>query len=147
MCISFIHISHNATRVPSAGTNSPGSLKKILSLSEEASEKHRKLAEDAVSSASSQLSSPPTSPRCSPKKGKDKDTPHYLSHPDSFNIKNCVHCLPLVARINVPFDMQQTSNPFCCSSRGENAKFAQKSQDCFTRAFFYLVLFTNETRI
>lgn len=47
--------------------NSPQSLKKILSLSEEATERHRKQTEDAVSSTSS----PPTSPRSSPKKGKD----------------------------------------------------------------------------
>ncbi|KAJ8332158.1 hypothetical protein SKAU_G00428630 [Synaphobranchus kaupii] len=46
------------------GTSSPQSLKKILSLSEEASERHRKQTED-----SSQLSSPPTSPQNSPRKG------------------------------------------------------------------------------
>lgn len=51
----------------SIGMNSPQSLKKILSLSEEATERHRKQTEDAVSSTSS----PPTSPRSSPKKGKD----------------------------------------------------------------------------
>ncbi|XP_026855148.1 rap guanine nucleotide exchange factor 2 isoform X3 [Electrophorus electricus] len=55
--------------LPPFGTSSPQSLKKILSLSEEASERHRKQADDAISSASSQHSSPPTSPRSSPKKG------------------------------------------------------------------------------
>lgn len=52
------------------GTSSPQSLKKILSLSEEAGERHRKQTEDSVSNNSSQLSSPPTSPHSSPKKGK-----------------------------------------------------------------------------
>uniref|UniRef100_A0A8B9JAB8 Rap guanine nucleotide exchange factor 2 n=1 Tax=Astyanax mexicanus TaxID=7994 RepID=A0A8B9JAB8_ASTMX len=55
--------------LPPFGTSSPQSLKKILSLSEEASDRHRKQADDAVSNASSQLSSPPTSPHSSPKKG------------------------------------------------------------------------------
>ncbi|KAM4672799.1 rap guanine nucleotide exchange factor 2 [Amazona ochrocephala] len=50
--------------------NSPQALKKILSLSEEGSlDRHKKQSEDAVSSASSQLSSPPTSPQSSPRKG------------------------------------------------------------------------------
>uniref|UniRef100_A0A4W5NG62 Rap guanine nucleotide exchange factor 2 n=1 Tax=Hucho hucho TaxID=62062 RepID=A0A4W5NG62_9TELE len=44
------------------------SLKKILSLSEEASERHKRQTEDTVSNASSQLSSPPTSPQSSPRK-------------------------------------------------------------------------------
>uniref|UniRef100_A0A673GP94 Rap guanine nucleotide exchange factor 2 n=1 Tax=Sinocyclocheilus rhinocerous TaxID=307959 RepID=A0A673GP94_9TELE len=56
--------------LPPFGTSSPQSLKKILSLSEEAGERHRKQTEDSVSSNSSQLSSPPTSPHSSPKKGK-----------------------------------------------------------------------------
>uniref|UniRef100_A0A8C2DU23 Rap guanine nucleotide exchange factor 2 n=1 Tax=Cyprinus carpio TaxID=7962 RepID=A0A8C2DU23_CYPCA len=55
---------------PSVSTSSPQSLKKILSLSEEAGERHRKQTEDSVSNSSSQLSSPPTSPHSSPKKGK-----------------------------------------------------------------------------
>ncbi|XP_057205228.1 rap guanine nucleotide exchange factor 2 isoform X5 [Triplophysa rosa] len=55
--------------LPPFGTSSPGSLKKILSLSEEAGERHRKLVEDSVSNNSSHLSSPPTSPHSSPKKG------------------------------------------------------------------------------
>ncbi|KAL6479837.1 hypothetical protein MHYP_G00108700 [Metynnis hypsauchen] len=55
--------------LPPFGTSSPQSLKKILSLSEEAGDRHRKQADDAVSNASSQLSSPPTSPHSSPKKG------------------------------------------------------------------------------
>lgn len=58
----FLHMS--------TGTSSPQSLKKILSLSEEASDRHRRQPEDTVSNASSQLSSPPTSPQSSPKKGK-----------------------------------------------------------------------------
>ncbi|CAB1325615.1 unnamed protein product [Coregonus sp. 'balchen'] len=45
------------------------SLKKILSLSEEASERHKRQTEDTVSNASSQRSSPPTSPQSSPRKG------------------------------------------------------------------------------
>uniref|UniRef100_A0A671RH36 Rap guanine nucleotide exchange factor 2 n=1 Tax=Sinocyclocheilus anshuiensis TaxID=1608454 RepID=A0A671RH36_9TELE len=56
--------------LPPFGTSSPQSLKKILSLSEEAGERHRKQTEDTVSNNSSQLSSPPTSPHSSPKKGK-----------------------------------------------------------------------------
>ncbi|XP_034147676.1 rap guanine nucleotide exchange factor 2 isoform X11 [Esox lucius] len=55
--------------LPPFGTSSPQSLKKILSLSEEASERHKRQTEDTVSNASSQLSSPPTSPHSSPKKG------------------------------------------------------------------------------
>uniref|UniRef100_A0A8C7UJ98 Rap guanine nucleotide exchange factor 2 n=1 Tax=Oncorhynchus mykiss TaxID=8022 RepID=A0A8C7UJ98_ONCMY len=55
--------------LPPFGTSSPQSLKKILSLSEEASERHKRQTEDTVSNASSQLSSPPTSPQSSPRKG------------------------------------------------------------------------------
>uniref|UniRef100_A0A8C0UTI3 Rap guanine nucleotide exchange factor 2 n=1 Tax=Cyanistes caeruleus TaxID=156563 RepID=A0A8C0UTI3_CYACU len=56
--------------LPPFGINSPQALKKILSLSEEGSlDRHKKQSEDAVSSASSQLSSPPTSPQSSPRKG------------------------------------------------------------------------------
>ncbi|KAK1903777.1 Rap guanine nucleotide exchange factor 2, partial [Dissostichus eleginoides] len=55
--------------LPPFGTSSPQSLKKILSLSEEGNERHRRQPEDTVSNASSQLSSPPTSPQSSPKKG------------------------------------------------------------------------------
>uniref|UniRef100_A0A4W5L178 Rap guanine nucleotide exchange factor 2 n=1 Tax=Hucho hucho TaxID=62062 RepID=A0A4W5L178_9TELE len=56
--------------LPPFGKNfSPQSLKKILSLSEEASERHKRQTEDTVSNTSSQLSSPPTSPQSSPKKG------------------------------------------------------------------------------
>uniref|UniRef100_A0A3Q2PU57 Rap guanine nucleotide exchange factor 2 n=1 Tax=Fundulus heteroclitus TaxID=8078 RepID=A0A3Q2PU57_FUNHE len=55
--------------LPPFGTSSPQSLKKILSLSEEATERHRRQPEDTMSNASSQLSSPPTSPQSSPKKG------------------------------------------------------------------------------
>ncbi|XP_048220204.1 rap guanine nucleotide exchange factor 2 isoform X4 [Perognathus longimembris pacificus] len=56
--------------LPPFGINSPQALKKILSLSEEGSlERHKRQAEDTISSASSQLSSPPTSPQSSPRKG------------------------------------------------------------------------------
>ncbi|XP_028314740.1 rap guanine nucleotide exchange factor 2 isoform X4 [Gouania willdenowi] len=58
--------------LPPFGTSSPQSLKKILSLSEEGNERHRRQPEDAVSNASSQLSSPPTSPQSSPKKGYNR---------------------------------------------------------------------------
>ncbi|XP_061832518.1 rap guanine nucleotide exchange factor 2 isoform X7 [Nerophis lumbriciformis] len=58
--------------LPPFGTSSPQSLKKILSLSEEASERHRRHPEDTASNASSQLSSPPTSPQSSPKKGYNR---------------------------------------------------------------------------
>ncbi|XP_055745293.1 rap guanine nucleotide exchange factor 2 isoform X13 [Salvelinus fontinalis] len=54
--------------LPPFGTSSPQSLKKILSLSEEASDRHKRQTEDTVSNAS-QLSSPPTSPQSSPRKG------------------------------------------------------------------------------
>uniref|UniRef100_A0A8B9J9V5 Rap guanine nucleotide exchange factor 2 n=1 Tax=Astyanax mexicanus TaxID=7994 RepID=A0A8B9J9V5_ASTMX len=65
--------------LPPFGTSSPQSLKKILSLSEEASDRHRKQADDAVSNASSQLSSPPTSPHSSPKKGETR-IEHIYTH-------------------------------------------------------------------
>ena len=72
----------------STGTSSPQSLKKILSLSEEGNERHRRQPEDTVSNASSQLSSPPTSPQSSPKKGKPIILPpsllHHLHHDRSF---------------------------------------------------------------
>ncbi|XP_038156776.1 rap guanine nucleotide exchange factor 2 isoform X9 [Cyprinodon tularosa] len=55
--------------LPPFGTSSPQSLKKILSLSEEGNERHRRQPEDTMSNASSHLSSPPTSPQSSPKKG------------------------------------------------------------------------------
>ncbi|CAN9514601.1 unnamed protein product [Ophioblennius macclurei] len=58
--------------LPPFGTSSPQSLKKILSLSEESSDRQRRQPEDAVSNASSQLSSPPTSPQSSPKKGYNR---------------------------------------------------------------------------
>ncbi|XP_061642816.1 rap guanine nucleotide exchange factor 2 isoform X6 [Phyllopteryx taeniolatus] len=59
--------------LPPFGTSSPQSLKKILSLSEEATERHRRNPEDsAPSNASSQLSSPPGSPQSSPKKGYNR---------------------------------------------------------------------------
>uniref|UniRef100_A0AAR2KIW6 Rap guanine nucleotide exchange factor 2 n=1 Tax=Pygocentrus nattereri TaxID=42514 RepID=A0AAR2KIW6_PYGNA len=48
---------------------SPGSLKKILSLSEEGQERQRTQPDDNQSNASSLLSSPPTSPSVTPRKG------------------------------------------------------------------------------
>ncbi|XP_034398947.1 rap guanine nucleotide exchange factor 2 isoform X2 [Cyclopterus lumpus] len=54
--------------LPPFGTSSPHSLKKILSLSEEGNERHRRPPEDTVSNASS----PPTSPQSSPKKGYNR---------------------------------------------------------------------------
>uniref|UniRef100_A0AAY4E610 Rap guanine nucleotide exchange factor 2 n=1 Tax=Denticeps clupeoides TaxID=299321 RepID=A0AAY4E610_9TELE len=68
--------------LPPFGTSSPQSLKKILSLSEEGSERHRRQTEDTASNASSQLSSPPTSPHSSPKKGT-----HTYTHAHM-----CRHC-------------------------------------------------------
>uniref|UniRef100_A0A8C7ME62 Rap guanine nucleotide exchange factor 2 n=1 Tax=Oncorhynchus kisutch TaxID=8019 RepID=A0A8C7ME62_ONCKI len=63
--------------LPPFGKNlSPQSLKKILSLSEEASERHKRQTEDTVSNASSQLSSPPTSPQSSPRKDTYSDSGH-----------------------------------------------------------------------
>ncbi|XP_054648985.1 rap guanine nucleotide exchange factor 2 isoform X5 [Dunckerocampus dactyliophorus] len=63
--------------LPPFGTSSPQSLKKILSLSEEASERHRRHPEDTASNASSQLSSPPTSPQSSPRKGYNRTGDAY----------------------------------------------------------------------
>ncbi|KAK1175036.1 rap guanine nucleotide exchange factor 2-like isoform X3 [Acipenser oxyrinchus oxyrinchus] len=51
--------------LPPFGTSSPQALKKILALSEEAGDRHKKQAEDTISNASS----PPTSPQSSPRKG------------------------------------------------------------------------------
>uniref|UniRef100_A0AAQ4NNE4 Rap guanine nucleotide exchange factor 2 n=1 Tax=Gasterosteus aculeatus aculeatus TaxID=481459 RepID=A0AAQ4NNE4_GASAC len=68
--------------LPPFGTSSPHSLKKILSLSEEENERHRRQPEDTVSNASSQLSSPPTSPQSSPKKGKPIILPPSLPPPN-----------------------------------------------------------------
>uniref|UniRef100_A0A667ZI64 Rap guanine nucleotide exchange factor 2 n=1 Tax=Myripristis murdjan TaxID=586833 RepID=A0A667ZI64_9TELE len=79
--------------LPPFGTSSPQSLKKILSLSEEASDRHRRQPEDTVSNTSSQLSSPPTSPQSSPKKVvsilalifysqfPNRTVPHFLPSP------------------------------------------------------------------
>ncbi|XP_032411623.1 rap guanine nucleotide exchange factor 2 isoform X8 [Xiphophorus hellerii] len=63
--------------LPPFGTSSPQSLKKILSLSEEGNERHRRQPEDTMSNASSQLSSPPTSPQSSPKKGYGRSGDAY----------------------------------------------------------------------
>lgn len=68
-CFPYANSAHLSCSQMSTGTSSPQSLKKILSLSEEGNERHRR-PEDTVSNASSQLSSPPTSPQSSPKKGK-----------------------------------------------------------------------------
>ncbi|XP_067104168.1 rap guanine nucleotide exchange factor 2 [Osmerus mordax] len=63
--------------LPPFGTSSPQSLKKILSLSEEASERQKRQPDDAASNSSSQLSSPPTSPHSSPKKGYPRMADSY----------------------------------------------------------------------
>ncbi|XP_066508118.1 rap guanine nucleotide exchange factor 2 isoform X2 [Hoplias malabaricus] len=55
--------------LPPFGARSPGSLKKILSLSEEGQERQRRQQDDNQSNASSVLSSPPTSPNVTPRKG------------------------------------------------------------------------------
>lgn len=93
MLLLYINGSHKAlSYCVCTGTSSPQSLKKILSLSEEAGERHRKQTEDSVSNNSSQLSSPPTSPHSSPKKGKDT-----LRHTMAFGIYlNVVFLQPLV---------------------------------------------------
>ncbi|XP_077588699.1 rap guanine nucleotide exchange factor 2 isoform X6 [Stigmatopora nigra] len=61
--------------LPPFGTSSPQSLKKILSLSEEASERHRRQPEDSATSNAS--SSPPGSPQNSPKKGYNRTGDSY----------------------------------------------------------------------
>ncbi|XP_056455891.1 rap guanine nucleotide exchange factor 2 isoform X3 [Gadus chalcogrammus] len=63
--------------LPPFGTSSPHSLKKILSLSEEGTDRQRRPQEDTVSNTSSQLSSPPTSPQSSPKKGVSRGGESY----------------------------------------------------------------------
>uniref|UniRef100_UPI00398F221A rap guanine nucleotide exchange factor 6-like isoform X4 n=1 Tax=Pristiophorus japonicus TaxID=55135 RepID=UPI00398F221A len=64
-----LYSSRKKAAATSFGTNSPQPLKKALVLSEELqADKSKKNAEDAVSTASSQLSSPPVSPQCSPRK-------------------------------------------------------------------------------
>ncbi|XP_018591340.1 rap guanine nucleotide exchange factor 2 isoform X4 [Scleropages formosus] len=68
--------------LPPFGTSSPQALKKILSLSEEGSERHKKQSEDAISNASSQLSSPPTSPQSSPRKGGSQLRSHLSRQSD-----------------------------------------------------------------
>ncbi|KAJ8247392.1 hypothetical protein GJAV_G00245850 [Gymnothorax javanicus] len=64
--------------LPPFGASSPQSLKKLLSLSEEASERHKRQMEDTISNTS-QLSSPPTSPQSSPRKGGSKLRAHVRS--------------------------------------------------------------------
>ncbi|XP_015200050.1 rap guanine nucleotide exchange factor 2 isoform X3 [Lepisosteus oculatus] len=68
--------------LPPFGTSSPQALKKILALSEEASEKHKRPTDDTISNASSQLSSPPTSPQSSPRKGGSQLTSHVSRQSD-----------------------------------------------------------------
>ncbi|XP_046881038.1 rap guanine nucleotide exchange factor 2 isoform X3 [Hypomesus transpacificus] len=63
--------------LPPFGTSSPQSLKKILSLSEEASERQKRQPDDAASNSSPQLSSPLTSPHSSPKKGYPRMADSY----------------------------------------------------------------------
>uniref|UniRef100_A0A8C2AKG4 Rap guanine nucleotide exchange factor 2 n=1 Tax=Cyprinus carpio TaxID=7962 RepID=A0A8C2AKG4_CYPCA len=62
--------AHSSNEVfVTVGAQSPQSLHKILSLSEEARDRPRKLPEDSQSNASSLLSSPRTSPHSTPRKG------------------------------------------------------------------------------
>ncbi|KAL4640385.1 rap guanine nucleotide exchange factor 2 isoform X2 [Arapaima gigas] len=68
--------------LPPFGTSSPQALKKILSLSEEANERHKRQSEDTISNASSQLSSPPTSPQSSPRKGGSQLRSHLSRQSD-----------------------------------------------------------------
>ncbi|XP_067852267.1 rap guanine nucleotide exchange factor 6 isoform X5 [Heptranchias perlo] len=64
-----LYSSRKKVPATSFATNSPQSLKKALVLSEEVqADRSKKNAEDAVSTASSQLSSPPVSPQSSPRK-------------------------------------------------------------------------------
>uniref|UniRef100_A0A8C9XCV1 Rap guanine nucleotide exchange factor 2 n=1 Tax=Sander lucioperca TaxID=283035 RepID=A0A8C9XCV1_SANLU len=85
--------------LPPFGTSSPQSLKKILSLSEEGNERHRRQPEDTVSNASSQLSSPPISPQSSPKKGKMGDAYSDSGHSEISSRSSLVS--------NSSFDMAQ----------------------------------------
>uniref|UniRef100_A0A8C2GNI2 Si:dkey-253i9.4 n=1 Tax=Cyprinus carpio TaxID=7962 RepID=A0A8C2GNI2_CYPCA len=65
--------AHSSNEVfVTVGAQSPQSLHKILSLSEEARDRPRKLPEDSQSNASSLLSSPRTSPHSTPRKGTIK---------------------------------------------------------------------------
>ncbi|XP_055745297.1 rap guanine nucleotide exchange factor 2 isoform X16 [Salvelinus fontinalis] len=86
--------------LPPFGTSSPQSLKKILSLSEEASDRHKRQTEDTVSNAS-QLSSPPTSPQSSPRKGYPRtgDTYSDSGHSEILSRSSLVS--------NSSFDMAQ----------------------------------------
>ncbi|XP_061102416.1 rap guanine nucleotide exchange factor 2-like isoform X1 [Conger conger] len=75
--------------LPPFGTSSPQGLKKILALSEEAGERHRRQTEDSISNASSQLSSPPTSPQSSPRKGRGTQRNRGIRH-SSFHTRRDV---------------------------------------------------------
>lgn len=107
----------------STGTSSPQSLKKILSLSEEGNERHRRQLEDTMSNASSQLSSPPTSPQSSPKKGKPIILPpshsillaasHRLdvSQMPSSGRQLALHYISVICRVA---GQTQELQPVCC---------------------------------
>ncbi|XP_010765423.1 rap guanine nucleotide exchange factor 2 [Notothenia coriiceps] len=102
--------------LPPFGTSSPQSLKKILSLSEEGNERHRRQPEDTVSNASSQLSSPPTSPQSSPKKG-------YNAYSDSGHSEISSRS-SLVS--NSSFDMTQDERRLRHSGVGESNIVGQR---------------------
>ncbi|KAI9521444.1 Rap guanine nucleotide exchange factor 2 [Dissostichus eleginoides] len=102
--------------LPPFGTSSPQSLKKILSLSEEGNERHRRQPEDTVSNASSQLSSPPTSPQSSPKKG-------YNAYSDSGHSEISSRS-SLVS--NSSFDMAQDERRLRHSGVGESNIVGQR---------------------
>ncbi|KAM9376885.1 rap guanine nucleotide exchange factor 2 isoform 1-T1 [Pholidichthys leucotaenia] len=100
--------------LPPFGTSSPQSLKKILSLSEEGGERHRRQPEDTVSNASSQLSSPPTSPQSSPKKGYNRlgDTYSDSGHSEISSRSSLVS--------NSSFDMAQEERRLRQSGIGDS---------------------------
>lgn len=100
--------------LPPFGTSSPQSLKKILSLSEEGSDRHRRQPEDTVSNTSSQLSSPPTSPQSSPKKGYNRmgDTYSDSGHSEISSRSSLVS--------NSSFDMAQEERRLRHSGVGES---------------------------
>uniref|UniRef100_A0A673A1X6 Rap guanine nucleotide exchange factor 2 n=1 Tax=Sphaeramia orbicularis TaxID=375764 RepID=A0A673A1X6_9TELE len=97
---------------PFGKINSPQSLKKILSLSEEGSDRHRRQPEDTVSNASSQLSSPPTSPQSSPKKGKMGDAYSDSGHSEISSRSSLVS--------NSSFDMAQEERRLRHSGVGDS---------------------------
>ncbi|XP_061102417.1 rap guanine nucleotide exchange factor 2-like isoform X2 [Conger conger] len=110
--------------LPPFGTSSPQGLKKILALSEEAGERHRRQTEDSISNASSQLSSPPTSPQSSPRKGRGTQRNRGIRH-SSFHTRRdvagnlfCLTLLLLAALSTVTAALPANRNAECACSRG-----------------------------